>query len=433
MTAPDAAPGAPDAPPRPAVSPDVLPEAMQFPLGVAVGDLSGETALVWTRYAGSSSLAVCAWRVDGGVDVEQIGPLPATPADGGFTHVRIEGLVPGARYRYAFLELADEQPVARSRVARFRAPIAEGAAEVVTFGAISCTRAGRDPAPLDRASRRDDLDAFIYVGDNAYCDGAGTVAEFRTKYAEHFGRPEHVALRAQSAAYATWDDHEIENDTNPEQMDPAVLAAAFQAFFEHWPLGKVAGDDRRIWRSHRWGSTVEVFCLDCRSERRPSTRTSSAPQYLSPAQMAWLKTGLSASTARFKLLVNSVPITNMPSLWDAQPQDRWEGYAAQRLEILSYIDDHDIDGVLWLAGDFHLAFISHVAQSGPGSTQREVLCGPGGANANSLLFTLDPPQFSFASGTNNYTTLRFDPIANTVTVAYFDGAGTMFHSESFVP
>ncbi|MBL9012721.1 MAG: alkaline phosphatase D family protein, partial [Myxococcales bacterium] len=119
-----------------------------------------------------------------------------------------------------------------------------------------------------------------------------------------------------------------------------------------------------------------------------------------------------------------------PNLWNVAPQDRWDGYQAQRDRILSFIDTRQIGGVLWVAGDFHLAFISKVSTSGPGATQREVLVGPGGQTTNPLFTTLFAPQFQYTTGTNNMTTLRFDPGARTVTVTYVNGDGDEFHSES---
>ena len=425
---PDAAP---DGSTQSITPPESLPEAAQFALGVSAGDLHGTRGVLWTQYAGSAPLAAVLWRMNGDNYVEERGPFAAEIKDGGFVHVAVEGLQPGARYRYAFVELQGDTRVARSGIGKFRAPIADDASEVLTFGAVACTEKGRPATVLARAAERTDLDAFIFVGDNAYCDGATTIADYRGEYLGHFGRADHLAVRASTGTYITWDDHEIKNDTNPETIDQAQLAAAFQAFFEHAPILETT--QRQIWRSARWGKTAEIFVLDCRSERKPSTRTSSNAIYISAAQLAWLKTGLAASPATFKIIVNSVPITNMPSVWDAYPTDRWEGYAAQRTELLQYIDDAGIDGVIWLAGDFHLAFISYVSPSGAGSTQREVLAGPGGQSANPLLSSLTAPQFTYKTGTNNYTTLKLDPVGKSVTVGYHDADGTMFHSESFVP
>jgi alkaline phosphatase D len=416
---------------QPIAPPENIPEAQDFKLGVSAGDLDATRGVLWTQYTGSAPLAAFVWRMSGDTYVEQHGPFAATPADGGFVHVAIEGLVAGARYRYAFVELAGETRVARSMIGRFRAPIADTASEVLTFGAVACTDKSRPLSVLSRAAERTDLDAFLFCGDNAYCDGAVSLADYRSEYVAHFGRADHVAVRAATGMYITWDDHEIKNDLNPESIDESQLTAAFKAFFEHAPV--VESTSRRIWRSARWGKTAEVFVLDCRSERKPSTILSDNPQYISPEQMQWLKLGLSASPATFKIIMNSVPITNMPSVWDAYPTDRWEAYGKQRTEILSYIDDANITGVLWLSGDFHLAFISKVSTSGPGSTQREVLAGPGAQSANALLSTLTAPQFSFKTGTNNYTTLKLDPVARSVTVGYHDADGMMFHSESFIP
>ncbi|MBA3501129.1 MAG: alkaline phosphatase D family protein [Deltaproteobacteria bacterium] len=414
-----------DPPPR-IDPPDAVTESMQFPLGVSAGDIAGNHALVWTRYAGTAALTAYVWRLDGDTYVEELGPFAATPNDG-FVHVAIEGLRAGAQYRYTFFE---GDRTARSKIGRFRTP-ADGA-NVVTFGAISCTDSGRATDPIARAAVHPDLDAFLFLGDNAYCDGAKTLADYRDKYDEHFGRPAHVDLRASTGMYITWDDHEVDNDWNPETIAAPQIAAAFQTFFDHAPYLRNAQSPNRIWRSARWGTTVEVFVLDCRSERKPSTRSGANAQYISPEQLAWLEQGLATSPCRFKLIMNSVPITNMPNVWDLYKVDRWEAYAAQRTRILQYIDDQQIKGVLWLSGDFHLAFISKVATSGAGMTQREVLCGPGGQSPNALLPSLTAPQFGYKTGTNNYTTLRFDPAAGEVRVTYVDGSGSSFHSEAFV-
>jgi alkaline phosphatase D len=415
--------------PTPIDPPDGVAESTMFPLGVSAGDIASGSGVAWTRYAGTAALSAYAWRVDGEMYVEQLGPFAAVPNDGGFVHAKLAGLLPGARYRYAFFE---GERVARSKIGSFRAPIADDANEVITFGAISCADEANDDAAVARAAERNDLDAFLFLGDNAYCDGADGLAEYREYYADHFGKPAHVALRAANGMYITWDDHEVQNDWNPETIAPARVADAFACFFDHAPYARVESAPNQIWRSVRWGKTVEVFVLDCRSERKPSTRNGPGAQYISPAQIAWLEQGLAASPARFKLLMNSVPITNMPNVWDLYKVDRWEAYEAQRTRILKFIDDNAIKGVLWLSGDFHLAFISSVSTTGPGSTQREVLCGPGAQDANALLPSLTAPQFSYKTGTNNYTTLRFDPMLGEVRIGYTNGMGMEFHSEAFV-
>jgi alkaline phosphatase D len=148
--------------------------------------------------------------------------------------------------------------------------------------------------------------------------------------------------------------------------------------------------------------------------------------------MDWLKAELALSTAVFKIIMNSVPITDFPGAFDFAPQDRWEGYAAQRREILQHIDDAMIRGVLWLAGDFHLASAQRVATSGPGATQIEILAGPGAQSGNPLAFGLGAPQFDFASTTNNYTVLELDPATARVRAYWVDGSGSVAETQEYV-
>ena len=77
--------------------------------------------------------------------------------------------------------------------------------------------------------------------------------------------------------------------------------------------------------------------------------------------MTWLKQGLSDSPCVFKVILNSVPITNMPFLFDLGADDSWVGYEAQREEILSHISD-GVTGAVWLAGDFHFGAVTRVEE-----------------------------------------------------------------------
>jgi alkaline phosphatase D len=319
----------------------------------------------------------------------------------------------------------------RSPIGRFRTPPAADALVPLRIGAVSCVSNTRAIGTLGHAGTREDLALFAFLGDTTYNDGAQTLSEYRTEWRSNLDRPEYRALRASTSALATWDDHEFDNDFNPESMPPAQSAAAVRAFFDHQPLRRDAASPDRVWKSVRWGRTAEIFVLDCRNERRPSTRMTPTAEYVSRDQMAWLKTALVDSTATFKLILNSVPISDFPGLFDVQQQDRWEGYAAQRTEILSHIDDQGITGVLWVAGDFHLASAQRVATSGPGASQIEVLVGPGAQSGNPLAIGLGGAQFDFATGTNNYSVLDLDPTTGSITIRWIDASGATIQMQSY--
>ncbi len=411
-----------DAGPPPVDPPEETSEGLNFPLGVASGDVTTERAVLWTRYDGLMTLRLTVWEMDGDAYARTVYDADVTPGDGGYVSEDAGGLVAGGRYRFVFFETDGEARLTRSPIGRFRAPPASDALVPLVLGAVSCTNQGHSMATLERAGERDDLDVFLFLGDTSYNDGAETLEEYRAKWVENMSTDGYRAVRRATSLLATWDDHEFENDWNPEAFDPAQLAAAKQAFFDHQPVRRDATSPDRIWKRMRWGRTVEIFVLDCRSERLPSTRTSDSPIYISREQMDWLKDGLAASDAVFKLIMSSVPISDFPGAFDfpSARNDRWEGYEAQREEILRFIDETAIGHVIWLSGDFHLGSMGRVSTSGPGSMQLEILAGPGAQTGNPLALTLGEPQFDWATSTNNYTALELDPAVPMLRAYFID-------------
>jgi alkaline phosphatase D len=369
--------------------------------------------------------------MDGDVYALRVADTVVMPGDGGFVHLDVSGLEAGARYRYAFFEEDGMGNVlARSAIGRFRAALGAGVKEPLTFGACSCTHQGDTPTPLLRAGERTDLDVFLLLGDTSYNDGKDTLSEYRTQWAANLASPEYRSVRAATSVLASWDDHEVTNDFNPETIDPTRFAIAKRTFFENLPLRRDTTNPDRIWKSMKWGDTAEFFVLDSRGERKPSTRFNGQPQiYLSREQLDWLKAGLKASTATFKVIMNSVPITDFG--FSVFTGDSWISYAQQRTEILSWIDDEAIGGVLWVSGDHHFASTGWVSAIGAGRTQLEVLAGPGAQSGNIAYALLRPPRWQFATDTNNYATFRLDPATRKVEVTFINGSGVALFTREY--
>jgi hypothetical protein len=77
---------------------------------------------------------------------------------------------------------------------------------------------------------------------------------------------------------------------------------------------------------------------------------------LGPVQKNVFKNALLNSTAKFKIVINEYPIQQ----WWALPYDRWEGYGAERAEIIRFIRDNNIKNVLFLTTDLHATLINQV-------------------------------------------------------------------------
>ncbi|MBX5482132.1 MAG: alkaline phosphatase D family protein [Myxococcaceae bacterium] len=410
-----------------------------FPLGLQAGAMRKDSALLWTRFVADAVppgavAKLWVWR-DGrnAGEVILVHELPVEPAARGYAHVPVSGLAPATWYRYAFFVEADGAFIGRTVVGRFRTAFPDDWDWPLTVAATTCTNFKFAPYVALQAMAEEPADLFLHLGDMSYNDGAFYLSEYEERWQRTLRDPGYRALLPRMGLYATWDDHEISNNFDPEAMQataPSQLADAKQAFFE--TLAVERGPNDRLWRSYRWGRTAEFFVLDSRTERRPSTRESDEPIYLSPEQLAWLKQALEESPAHFKVLLNSVPMTNFPPpLWGLQG-DRWQGYQAQRRALLDFIAARHIENVWFLSGDFHLGFVTRLDREGPDRDLWEIAVGPGGNGNNPLALVLegDDPQnrelafpsaqFAYASGDIAGTFLTFDPKQNAVRVRFVD-------------
>lgn len=346
-----------------------------FPEGVQTGDPLPDTLLVWTRAAvpGALTLHVATW---GGADWQARDPRAVSTDADGYLHVDITDLPPDTAVA---VQLVDSNGDA-SYIAQGHTAISPESTAEVRFGAISCCAQSHGQMPAFEAGRTlGPMDFFLWLGDTVYADGSVTRADYRSFWRNQLGKRTFIEQHGAVPSIYTWDDHEVDNNWDPETINPAQLEAATSAFLETTAIRPNPDHPGRIWRSMRFGQTVELFVLDCRGERLPSQS-----QYVSPEQLAWLIDRLKASPCTWKVIANSVPITDMPPPWDVRGSrfDRWEGFPEQRDTLLNAILDNALTGVLFVAGDFHQTALARVDPEGPASQLLEVFAGPGGSFLN---------------------------------------------------
>jgi phosphodiesterase/alkaline phosphatase D-like protein len=250
---------------------------------------------------------------------------------------------------------------------------------------------------------------FVYLGDTIYSDSANrpggpatTLADYRNEYRLQRQYANLTNLLASTSAYPLMDDHEVQNDYDGQTVDPARYAAGRQAFLENMPIRETglphdpscAGDP--LYRTFKWGTQVELFVLDersCRSgdaaaacsgdlgptlplavrQSSPYTLFVSLPgdavppgclavlndpnrTMLGPVQKARFLDDLQNSTAKHKIVLSELAWQQ----FHAQPYDRWEGYAAERDEILNFIQNNGIENVEVLTTDNHATLQNEV-------------------------------------------------------------------------
>ncbi|MEZ4235231.1 MAG: alkaline phosphatase D family protein [Myxococcota bacterium] len=367
-------PTGPGPEPATAWSPPGTVDDVTFACGVQTGDALPDGIVVHVRQTGEPVLDLAlAVGVDGGwqeVPLDAVGLVP----DEGVVRAEITGLLPDHTYSVVAYT-ADHSR--RSLVARFRTALAPGDQRVIRFGATSClgslgapwrsmSRVAQDPAKLD---------FFLLLGDTIYADeGLEPAGDWEGHWSEALAIDGLRDITAATSVVATWDDHEVDNDFLVWE-EPDEVAAGLSAFLRAVP--QRPGPNGLLWRKVSWGDAVDLFVLDCRGERSPGA-------YLSDAQRDWLERELLASTARFKVILNSVPITNMDDLlFGVANSDGWMDYEDDRDRILDHIADNGITGVLWVSGDVHWGAIATVDLPGSGRPdQIEVICGPAGSLVN---------------------------------------------------
>lgn len=402
--------------------PDSLPiDAQTFPLAVMAGEMKPTSVMLTAAIADAAPKTLRVWRTtDTPGVVDLVHEAEVVPSPEGLVKLTVDGLCPGTWYRYGYFAGDGETFTARSIVGEVRTAIADDALEPLTIAMTACNGSSLD-WPALAVTADEYYDIFCHLGDMAYCDGSETLAEYRAVWREYLGAAGFKAVLSRAGLYATWDDHEIDDNSNfdRETMNPSELARrqnAMDAYFEVMPID-AEGPNYQLWRSFRWGLSAEIIVLDCRYERRPSM-----DQYISPAQMAFLKDRLQNSPCHFKVVMNSVPITNMPLAWDVAANDRWEGYPGQRDEVLAFINQHQITNVWFLSGDFHVCFVSRLdTGSDLASRTREIAVTGGNENPiPEFLTQLDPPRFDYGVHRARACVLVFDPEADAVNVRFLD-------------
>jgi len=89
-------------------------------------------------------------------------------------------------------------------------------------------------------------------------------------------------------------------------------------------------------------------------------------------QKEWLKKQLLESESAFKFIINGVTFSSIYfNIYDS-----WEGYYRERQEIIDFIVENKIQGVIFLTGDLHAGMINRITPSNSEIPIWEIVTGP---------------------------------------------------------
>ncbi|MEU6641612.1 alkaline phosphatase D family protein [Saccharomonospora sp. NPDC046836] len=376
-----------------------------FALGIASGDPLPDGVVLWTRLApdpfaedGFGGMSAKPVRVEYEVAVDERfrgvvkrGTAVATPELGHSVHPEVHGLAPDHEYFYRFRTGGEISMVGRTRTT----PAASSSPRELNFAFASC-QAWQDGyfTAYDHLAE-EDLDLVVHLGDYLYEYGVKTnrrgvvtdprfhtetvdLARYRLQYSLYKAEEPLQRAHARFPWIMTMDDHEVDNnwaaDISERNDDPvafrARMAAAFQAMYENMPFRRQqlpAGPDVHLHRRLPYGRLADFTMLDTRQYRddQPCGDGASATcterfgadrTILGAEQREWVLGGFSSSRARWQVLGNQAPMGQTDR--DPGPatdvwMDPWDGYVAERDQVLAEAQRRGVRNLVVITGDRH--------------------------------------------------------------------------------
>ena len=388
---------------------DKLIRGGRFLHGVAAGAPATNGAILWTRLTGLERTGRIGYEVAADHAFRRVLVRGRTFANSKSDYaaelaVRSSRLKPGQDYWYRFFTRDS-----LSRPGRFRTALPPDSRDPVRIGFFSCQKwqQGYYTAHLGLA-KENDLDVVVALGDYIYeepvenrlvperTDTTGalrdgdvqSLPEYRQKYRLYQSDTDLKAMHSRHAVIPIWDDHEAEDDYAGEnEGDPRRerrvsfeerKRAGYRAFFESLPVRPPRDDPFRIYGSRRIGQ-AELFMLDTRQYRDALACPSVTPcpqgeapgrSILGGAQREWLKGALAGSGASWKVIANQVMMMTLDVPTGVPINaDQWDGYAAERRELLEHALSRGVKDIAVITGDIHTFFAGTVTTTGDAAGQ----------------------------------------------------------------
>lgn len=362
--------------------------------GVASGDPTSNSIMLWTRVSTDSMSAHVEWQVatDTAMTDIVISGSAMTDGESDFTvKVDVQGLQPYTTYYYEFRSQGKNSIRGRTKTA----PSIDDEVNSLRFGVVSCSNFAFGYFHVyDKLVDRNDIDAVIHLGDFIYEYGDGeygdvrelepseeilTLSDYRMRHSYYKLDPQLRRMMQQYPLIATWDDHESANDAwmggadnhNPDEEGDWFerKSNAIQAYHEWMPFRKPdATDEERIYRKLQYGDLMDLYMLDTRligrEEQDGANNTTAGRTLLGENQKNWIKDELTNSTAKWQVIGQQVMMAPLQFFGNGFNADQWDGYRAERDELQNWIISEDVPNLVVLTGDIHTSWANDLPLDG---------------------------------------------------------------------
>lgn len=370
-----------------------------FTLGIASGDMTGNSVVLWTR------LAPEPLQADGGMafydvpvrwelatdenfsSVIRRGEVIASPELAHSVHVELENLEPDTEYWYRFFTAHYNSQTGRTKTL----PDSRGKPESIRFATASCQNYSHGYFVAYRHMVEDKPDFVIHLGDYIYDTSFGTnfrhhetesapqnLSEFRRRHALYKTDKDLQYAHAQLPFFTTIDNHDAIEDNDPAKS--AQRAAAYQAWYEHMPVrgyDKTGQNHFDLSRRIALGELAQISLLDARQfrDKKDLCRANMDPDYgfgnyrerceevlketrsmLGEQQERWLVNNIAGNRADWNVIASPGPF--QPFSYKHEGKDlryigAWDAYPENRKRIAKAIASAGKGHPLIVSGDVH--------------------------------------------------------------------------------
>ena len=312
--------------------------------GPLVGHVSDNSAIIWARVPipGAYTLEL---QSSENLETSRRFKAVARESDDWCMRWELSGLQPRSNYRYRILR--GSEILWEGGDYFFMTAPAPNEPSKVTLAFGSC--ASFKASSIWTRMKDEGVNGVVLLGDSPYID-VTDLDRVRDAY-RRFSSISTLSQTLRSIPFwGTWDDHDFgRNDSDGTLPGKENSRVGFMNYRPNLTFGK---NDQGIYTKLRYGP-IEVFLLDTRwfSRTEKSWADSNKPTLLGKQQWDWLKSGLLASDATFKILACGM-------IWDDKKNtesDDWGTYMHERQAIQTWLGKNRIEGVVLIGGDIHVS------------------------------------------------------------------------------
>jgi alkaline phosphatase D len=318
--------------------------------GPLLGEQGDHDAFIWAQAMNDQPLTLTLFRPDG-IPVDQQTKTPQRENHNCVLY-QVTGFDMIGTYEYQLSTTL----LKTERIKMRRPPRPDGKRVRIVFG--SCIREPDATWNIFQKMASEGADLVMFVGDNTYFEPHGNeddsvhdadneklMMEAHLRWRQAPGMRE---LCDNVSTLAIWDDHDYgRNDAGGDNPKKFEALGCFKRMWANRHYG--LPDEPGVFSTVRCGP-AQIFLLDVRFKRLNG-------KVISTEQMHWLKHQLMATDAPVKLIVSgSQMLPSTPAT--ARNWECWKRDGPNELdELLTFIAEHPINGVILATGDVHLGHL----------------------------------------------------------------------------